>query len=104
VPGLANARLTPSSLRDHTLTSRRYGDAGVEVRNVFHQRRSHAIEPFNGVDKHVVERRARMPVKGLRRLQLLALGAVALYQLVLLYQHEHSLPLGKSIKPLLRAA
>jgi hypothetical protein len=28
-----------------------------------------------------------MPVKGLQRSQLLALGAVVIYQLVLLYQH-----------------
>jgi hypothetical protein len=35
---------------------------------------------------------------------LLALGAVVVYQLVLLYQYEHHLPLGKGIKPLLRAA
>jgi len=45
-----------------------------------------------------------MPVQGLRRSQLLVLGAVVIYQLVLLYQHERNLPLGKGIKPLLRAA
>jgi hypothetical protein len=45
-----------------------------------------------------------MPVKGLNRCQLLALGAVFLYQLVLLYQHEHGLLVGIDIKPLLRAA
>ena len=45
-----------------------------------------------------------MPVKGLGRSQLLALGAIVVYQLGLLYQHEHNLPLGKGIKPLLRAA
>jgi hypothetical protein len=45
-----------------------------------------------------------MPVKGLRRSQLLALGAIVVYQLVLLYQHEHHLSLGKGIKSLLRAA
>lgn len=33
-----------------------------------------------------------------------ALVAIVLYQLVLLYQHEHNLPLGKGMKPLLRAA
>jgi hypothetical protein len=48
--------------------------------------------------------RVKMPVKGLPRSQLLALGAVVVYQLVLLYQHERHLPLGKGIKPLLRAA
>jgi hypothetical protein len=32
------------------------------------------------------------------------LGAILLYQLVLLYQFEHNLPLGRHIKPLLKAA
>jgi hypothetical protein len=45
-----------------------------------------------------------MPVKGLQRSQLLALGAVIVYQLVLFYQHEQNLPLGKGIKSFLRAA
>ena len=79
-------------------------DAGVEVRRIFHKLRSQAIEPFNGLFKNVFEWRTQMPVKGLRRSQLLALGAIVIYQLVLLYQHEHNLPLGKGIKPLLRAA
>jgi Transposase DDE domain len=79
-------------------------DGGVEVRKVFHKLRSQAIEPFNGLFKNVFEWRVKMPVKGLQRSQLLALGAVVLYQLVLLYQHERHLPLGKGIKPLLRAA
>ena len=70
-------------------------DGGVEVRKVFHKLRSQASEPFNGLYKNVFEWRVQMPVKGLRRSQLLALGAVVLYQLVLLYQHEHSLPLGR---------
>ena len=54
--------------------------------------------------KSALEWWVKMPVKGLQRSQLLALGAVVLYQLVLLYQHERNLPLGKGIKPLLRAA
>jgi hypothetical protein len=79
-------------------------DEGVEVRRIFHQLRSQAIEPFNGLFKPVFEWRTQMPVKGLRRSQLLALGAIVMYQLALLYQYEHNLPLGKGIKPLLRAA
>jgi hypothetical protein len=79
-------------------------DDGVEVRRIFHKRRSQAIEPFNGLFKNVFAWRTQMPVKGLQRSQLLALGAIIVYQLVLLYQHEHHLPLGKGIKPLLRAA
>jgi len=79
-------------------------DGGVEVRRVFHQLRSHAIEPFNGLFKNLFEWGGQMPVKGLRRCQLLALGAVLLYQLVLLYKHQHHHPAGVGIKALLRAA
>jgi hypothetical protein len=79
-------------------------DGGVEVRNIFHQLRSQAIEPFNGLFKNVFAWRAKMPVKGLLRSQLFALGAVVVYQLALLYQHQQGLPLGQGIKPLLRAA
>jgi hypothetical protein len=79
-------------------------DGGVEVRKVFHQLRSQAIEPFNGLFKNVFEWRVKMPVKGLLRSQRLALGAVVVYQLALWYQHQHGLPLGQGIKPLLRAA
>jgi Transposase DDE domain len=94
---------------DRTLVTTRRGayphhDDGVEVRRIFHKLRSQAIEPFNGLFKNVFEWRTQMPVTGLRRTQLLALGAIVIYQLVLLYQHEHNLPLGKGIKPLLRAA
>ena len=61
---------------------------GVGVRKVFHELRSQAIEPFNGLYKNVFEWRVEMPVKGLQRSQLLALGALVMYQLVLFYQHE----------------
>lgn len=79
-------------------------DGGVEVRRVFHQLRSQAIEPFKGLFKTIFEWGGQMPVKGLRRCQLLALGAVLLYQLVLLYQHQHHQLVGVGIKALLRAA
>jgi hypothetical protein len=81
-----------------------HDDGGVEVRKIFHKLRSQAIEPFNGLFKNVFEWRVKMPVKGLLRSQLLALGAVVVYQLALLYQHQQDLPLGRGIKPLLRAA
>jgi hypothetical protein len=45
-----------------------------------------------------------MPVKGIQQSQSLALGAIVLYQMALLYQHERGLPVGQGIKPLLRAA
>ena len=79
-------------------------DGGVEVRRVFHQLRSQAIEPFNGLFKNLFEWGGQMPVKGLRRCQLLALGAVMLYQVVLLYQYHHHQPVGVGIKALLRAS
>jgi hypothetical protein len=79
-------------------------DDGVEVRRIFHKLRSQAIEPFNGLFKNIFEWRTQMPVKGLQRSQLLALGAIVIYQLVLLYQHDHHLIPGKGMKPLLRAA
>lgn len=79
-------------------------DGGVEVRRIFHKLRSQAIEPFNGLFKNVFEWGGHMPVKGLRRTQLLALGAILIYQVVLFYQHEQKLPVGKRIKALLRAA
>jgi Transposase DDE domain len=79
-------------------------DGGVDVRRVFHKLRSQAIEPFKGLFKNIFEWGGQMPIKGLRRCQLLALGAVLLYQLVLLYPHHHPYPVGVGIKALLRAA
>lgn len=81
-----------------------HGDGGVEVRRIFHKLRSQSIEPFNGLFKNVFEWRVKMPVKGLCKTQLLALGAIFIYQLVLLYQHEQGQAVGKGIKALLRAA
>jgi hypothetical protein len=79
-------------------------DDGVEVRRICHPLRSQASEPFHGVFKNRVEWRTPMPVNGLRRSQLWALGAMVVSQVVVLSQHEHHLPLGKGMKPLLRAA
>jgi Transposase DDE domain len=79
-------------------------DGGVKVRKIFRKLRAPAIEPFNGLFKTAFEWRVKMPVKGLPRSPLLALGAVVVDQVVVRYQHEHDLPLGKGIKPLLRAA
>ena len=77
---------------------------GGEVRRLFPPLRSQALEPFNGLFKNLFEWGGQMPVKGLRRCPLLALGAVLLYQLVLLYQYQHHQSVGGGIKALLRAA
>lgn len=79
-------------------------EGGAAVRTVFHQWRSKSIEPFNGLFKGVFAWRVKRPVKGIQRSQLLALGAIVLYQLAWLYHHERGLPVGQGIKPLLRAA
>jgi hypothetical protein len=81
-----------------------HSDAGAPVRQLFHRLRSKAIEPFNGLFKNVFEWRGQVPVKGLSRTQLIVLGALLVYQLVLLYQFENNLPVGRGIKPLLKAA
>jgi hypothetical protein len=81
-----------------------HDDLGVKDRQIFHQLRSKTIEPLNQLFKSVFDWREKVPVKGLRRTTLNGLGAVLLYQIVLLYQYEHDLPLGHGIKPLLRAA
>jgi len=54
--------------------------------------------------KNIFEWRGQMPVQGLKRCQLLALGAILLYQIVLLYQHQKQQPVGVGVKVLLRAA
>lgn len=79
-------------------------DGGVEVRRIFHKLRSQSIEPFNGLFKDFFGWSKNMPVKGLNKSQLFALGAILLYQLVLLYQHEQGQEVGRGIKALLRAA
>jgi hypothetical protein len=79
-------------------------DDGVPVRRILHKLRSTAIEPFNGLFKNVFEWNGQVPVKGLQRVRLIVLGAVLVYQLVLLYQFQAALPLGKGVKALLRAA
>jgi hypothetical protein len=97
------------SLRGRELVATRRGpyphhDGGVDVRRIFHKLRSLAIEPFNGLFKNTFEWRGQMPVKGLNKCQLLALGAILLYQIALLYQFHRQLPIGIGIKSLLRAA
>src|SRR5574341_1193216 len=79
-------------------------DPGVDVRRIFHQLRSKAIEPFNGLFKNVFEWGGQVTVKGLKRVRLIVLGAVLVYQLALLHQHHCNLPLGKRVKTRLRAA
>ena len=79
-------------------------DEGVGLRRLFHKLRSQSIEPFNGLFKSIFDWRSRLPFKGLSRTKLFSLGAIFLYQLVLLFQFKQNFTLGVGIKPLLRAA
>jgi Transposase DDE domain len=79
-------------------------DAGAEVRRVFHELRSRAIENFNEHFKAIFDVHGPVPTKGLRNTQRFALGAIFVYQIAVLYRHEHQLTLNTGLKPFLRAA
>ncbi len=79
-------------------------DAGVEVRRIFHKLRSLANENFNEHFKAIFEVHEQVPTKGRVNTARFALGAVFVYQLALLYRHEHELDLIRGLKPFLRAA
>src|SRR5215218_6416508 len=90
------------------ITSKRgaypHRDDGVEVRRVFHQLRSHAIENFNEQFKALFDAHGQVPTRGLVATRRWLLGAVFLYQLVLLYRHQLGADLRLGLKPFLRAA
>ena len=90
------------------VTSRRgrypHRDGGVEVRRVFHQLRSRAIENFNGQFKGIFDCGGQVPTRGLVPTRRFVLGAILVYQLTLLYRHEHGLDLRVGLKPFLKAA
>ncbi len=79
-------------------------DDGVEVRRIFHKLRSLANENFNEHFKAIFEVHEQVPTKGEVNTARFALGAVLVYQLALLYRHEHELDLIRGLKPFLRAA
>ena len=79
-------------------------DPGVEVRRVFHQLRSHAIENFHGQFKAILDTQQQVPTRGLLATRRYLLGAVLVYQLTLLYRHQLGADLRVGLKPLLKAA
>ena len=81
-----------------------HADAGVGVRRVFHELRSRAIENFNGQFKSIFEGHAQVPTKGQVETARFALGAILVYQLALLYRHEHGRDLRVGLKAFLKAA
>jgi hypothetical protein len=112
---LGDATYNDSALQEH---SRRHGrilvttkrgpyphtDDGVEVRRVFHQLRSHAIENFNGQFKGIFDCSRPVPTTGLVNTRRDVLGAVLVYQLALLQRFRTGGSLRAGLKPLLQAA
>jgi hypothetical protein len=94
---------------DRLLVASRHGryphaDAGVEVRRVFHKLRSLAIESFNEHFKGIFDGHGPVCTRGHANTARFALGAIIVYQLALLYRHEHGLPLNVGLKAFLKAA
>ncbi len=79
-------------------------DEGVEVRRIFHQLRSHAIENFNAQFKAIFNCLGQVPTRGLVPTQRFVLGAVLVYQLALLHRFESGDDLRVGLKPYLQAA
>ncbi len=79
-------------------------DQGVEVRRIFHQLRSQAIETFNGQFKAIFDHRRPVPTRGLLATSRFVLGAVLVYQLTLLHRFEQGQDLRVGLKPFLQAA
>lgn len=79
-------------------------DDGVEVRRIFHELRSRAIENFNGQFKGIFDANGPVPTRGRRNTRRFALGAVLVYQLALLHCSLAERDLRVGLKPLLQAA
>jgi transposase InsO family protein len=79
-------------------------DGGVEVRRVFQQMRSHAIENFNGQYKGMFNANQPVARRGLQATRRYALGAVFVYQLTLWHRFESGADLRIGLKPFLKAA
>jgi hypothetical protein len=112
---LGDTHYNDPAVRDHCAAADRFlvatrrgayphTDDGVEVRRVFHQLRSHAIENFNGQFKGIFDAHGSVPTRGLVRTRRFALGAVLVYQLSLLYRFEHHQDLRVGLKAFLKAA
>ena len=79
-------------------------DPGAGVRRVFHALRYHAIENFNGQFKALFACGGQVPTRGLLATRRFVLGAVLVYQLLLLHRFQAGAPLRVGLTPCLRAA
>lgn len=94
---------------DRNLVTTQYGryphtDDGAPVRRVFHKLRSCAIENFNEQFKGIFDAHGQVPTKGLANTQRFGLGAIFVYQIVLLYRYQQGLDLRIGLKAFIKAA
>ena len=83
---------------------RRCLNGGVEVRRIFHQLRSHAIENFNGQFKGIFDARQPVLTRGLLATRRFALGAILVYQLIVWQCFEVGQDLRVGLKHFIKAA
>jgi hypothetical protein len=112
---LGDTSYNDPAVRDHCVARRRtlvaskrgaypHTDDGVEVRRIFHELRSRAIENFNGQFKGIFDVTDAVPTRGRRNTRRFVLGAVLVYQLALLHCSLSGRNLRLGLKPLLQAA
>ena len=80
-----------------------HNDEGKEVRRIFHLLRSRSIENFNEQFKGLFDVHTQVPTKGMINTARFALGAVFVYQLILLFRFQEGLDLRLGLKPCLKA-
>lgn len=78
-------------------------DPGKDVRRIFHSLRSRSIENFNEQFKGIFDVHTQVPTKGLINTARFALGAVFVYQLILLFRFQEGLDLRQGLKACLKA-
>jgi Transposase DDE domain len=79
-------------------------DAGVEVRRVLHKLRSITIENFNEQFKAIFGLHGPVPTRGYLATRRWALGAIFVYQLILLERAHQGADLRVGLKAFLKAA
>ncbi|MDE2723093.1 MAG: transposase [Gemmatimonadota bacterium] len=80
-----------------------HDDDGKDVRRIFHSLRSRSIENFNEQFKGIFDVHTQVPTKGLINTARFALGAVFVYQLILLFRFQEGLDLRQGLKACLKA-
>ncbi len=79
-------------------------DPGVEVRRMLHKIRSLTIENFNEQFKGIFDGHGQVPTRGLNATSRFALGAILVYQLVLLHRFQTGEPMRIGLKARIKAA